>query len=637
MRIAAIFLFGLLMFTPLLASAVTQSATLPVKCPKGGSTGDPQGEKAFSPKQKDELKTYMDTITYCANPCYDVTTTLAVKDDGTVVFTTKSVNNCKDETKIAAEQKPPRGCAKDQKQPQITANVPAVTRTVAFITTNLVAATKIGPKSRCNPEISNVVSSMVGRAETSDLAGYKKDLAALQSFSTEVPPQIVNPQDPSQYEQVLRAYGMTDDAQIKDAIENKPDAVKAIADCAAKSTACTEESFNKATAELKLNSNLKDLSQFKADWEEAQKKEASPETPPTREVAGFEKNQNETGVPTQCGISGLSGLIMRAESSCGRINSNPLSSVQGPYHYLCGTWQRDTAATGFSQYSDCQYRNSVEISTKVVDAVYDQHKQKYGNTCESMGLSWTSCAYGIHVFGEGGFRNMLGAYSANPNASALSLCGSALATNACTNNISIFRNGGTVAGVFGELDRRLTGSSVIPSVATYGSPFGVFGNTNTYTPLGGSPFAQVNPFTGYVSTGNPVSTGSPVSTGGVVSTGGPVSTGGTVSTGGVTSGGTALTGTTPAPIPATPVASLIVQPRTILQGDPLTVSWASVGMRLDAPCIVQVATSSNDLFAQGNEGSKTVRFSQVGTYTFTLKCNAVNGLQIQQATSVRIQ
>ncbi len=90
------------------------------------------------------------------------------------------------------------------------------------------------------------------------------------------------------------------------------------------------------------------------------------------------------------------------------------------------------------------------------------------------------------------------------------------------------------------------------------------------------------------------------------------------------------------------VASIIAEPREVMRGNPITVSWSSVGTSQSAPCEVflQSGTGTSSI-ARGNEGSERVPTSAAtGTlmWGFTLQCTALSGTRlIQQATSVSIK
>lgn len=95
----------------------------------------------------------------------------------------------------------------------------------------------------------------------------------------------------------------------------------------------------------------------------------------------------------------------------------------------------------------------------------------------------------------------------------------------------------------------------------------------------------------------------------------------------------------PAPNPpAAPqaVATIVVQPKSVVRGNPITVSWTSVGMNAAGSCEVRLGGS---VIAQGSGGSKIVPTgpaTPVGTMTFTLKCIALSGQQVEQSASTTI-
>ena len=82
-------------------------------------------------------------------------------------------------------------------------------------------------------------------------------------------------------------------------------------------------------------------------------------------------------------------------------------------------------------------------------------------------------------------------------------------------------------------------------------------------------------------------------------------------------------------------ALIIAQPKSVRHGDPILVSWTSVGM--DPQTLCQV-TAGGSVVAQKNSGSQLIptTLSQVGTLTFTLSCTTRAGAQIQQSTTVNV-
>lgn len=155
---------------------------------------------------------------------------------------------------------------------------------------------------------------------------------------------------------------------------------------------------------------------------------------------------------------------------------------------------------------------------------------------------------------------------------------------------------------------------------------------------GGSPFAQVNPTYGlYTTTGTigyPTSYGSPMA--GYT----PVMNPTTISSGAVPPTGVTPTQTAPVaqtPPPPPPAASIITQPKDPLKGDPITISWSTVGMKTDALCQVTVG---GGFFAQGNEGTRVFQTKTLNASTtvlFELKCTSLSGQVVQKQASVLLK
>ncbi|MBP9757462.1 MAG: hypothetical protein KBD06_02590, partial [Candidatus Pacebacteria bacterium] len=315
---------------------------------------------------------------------------------------------------------------------------------------------------------------------------------------------------------------------------------------------------------------------------------------------------------------------------------------QGPYHFLCGTWTAYANSTGNGQYAYCAYRNDPAISRQVMNAKMTQFGDQYGAQCTQSGLSLTSCQYAIHVFGETGFKRLFSAYQIDPNASAASLRGGALTRDAYDNNSSIFNNGGTVAGVFGELDKRLGGNSTrIAGIQSISSPITGFTGGGGAITSGGSPFSGASLFnwSGYSSSATGYSTPTGYST----------NSGGGISSffSGLFSGMTSVRNTAPTtqnqvqyPMQAQTqaVVSIIAQPQTAYVGTHVVVSWSSVGMRLDRPCVTRmVSSSSTSTIANLNEGSTVVTTTEKGIVRFVISCNALSGQAVTQTATLNVR
>ena len=244
--------------------------------------------------------------------------------------------------------------------------------------------------------------------------------------------------------------------------------------------------------------------------------------------------------------------------------------------------------------------------------------------------------------------------------------------------LSAYNGGGYAAAVYGS--KALNNTYLLQNgnasgywQAAYSAATEAVTNGPTITnltqnlPVGGqysaSPFGNVNPFGGYSNNRSAGTYQSPFSNTLPVgysqsSYGG--SYGGGVSSGGGTSypqqqqqpqqpisqtilqqGNVQADGGVPQALQA--VASIIAQPREVARGNPVIVSWSSVGTNPSAPCEVFLRSGTGtSSIARGNEGSQKVPTSGAATvpivWGFTLQCTALSGMQlIQQATSVSIK
>lgn len=87
--------------------------------------------------------------------------------------------------------------------------------------------------------------------------------------------------------------------------------------------------------------------------------------------------------------------------------------------------------------------------------------------------------------------------------------------------------------------------------------------------------------------------------------------------------------------PANPQALLIAQPASVKRGNPVLLSWSSVGMSSQTPC--QISENGQSL-AQKNTGSYVVQTASlpIGTLGFVLSCTTAAGLQVQQSAFVSV-
>ena len=610
------------------------------------SSANPSASKSFTLfSAATDVRDFLQKAVVCPTACYNETVTLNVSVTGIDAKIVAKSQCGKDTPTVEAAQKYGLGCTQGkQKSPTVTIYITGLTEKI------------IGPKSRCD---TTTLTQAITSLSQKDFPGALAQMENVLGPSFEAP-TISNPQDPSQYSNVLRAFDSTlTDAQIADAIQNKPDDVKIIAACAANDgETCTPENVTQAARNIGLNLNpdvTGQIAQMKAEFDSKQPSETDNTVDLSAKTTntGFDQQdprRKDDTPQTQCGIAGAAGFFAAIESGCGRNTYSATTNVIGPYQFLCGTWANNTARTGNGQYSDCRYAADPDVSTRVMNDVVDQiYKPQYGQRIQELGIKELPGLYMPHLLGENGANKFFSAYQQyGGNMSADQLRG-ILGNAAIDNNRSLFYEGSTprtLDGVLAKVNSRMTGQTYTGGLATAGSPFGGFNGYYSGSPVG---YGYTSPFSlgyGYGSSyPGPVSTGAPVSTGGQVSTGGTIST----QSSGLTdaqqlaqmANGTDGGGGTPArpATPVPPVATLIAQPKSVFKGNPVTVSWSSVGMRTDQPCIVLVQSGATPArLAQGNEGSKTIAATPAGTLTFTLQCSAVlRGQPVTKTVSVIVQ
>ena len=267
-RLCVVSIFSL----PFVAFALAQDPPLiPSLCPKGSSTGDPQGTVKFTAGGASDIRAYLKKVIACPSACFNERITLAiVSENGKngLSFKTVTSNQCADRTKTAAEQNPPRGCAKDQSQPKVTIDVPAIV--VPFIGTVLLKAQTIGPKSRCSAEaITTAADSVFDKLETEEMdtiRSAQNELDTLKRLSAEAPPVVSVSQGTEQYAQIIRGFnsGLTDE-EIAQKLSTNPEGAKAIAACVDGTGTCDTAAFKSAAADFKISTELKDIETLKAE------------------------------------------------------------------------------------------------------------------------------------------------------------------------------------------------------------------------------------------------------------------------------------------------------------------------------------------------------------------------------------
>lgn len=339
--------------------------------------------------------------------------------------------------------------------------------------------------------------------------------------------------------------------------------------------------------------------------------------------------------PTQCGIPGVAGLMMRSESGCGKVTRTARSDARGPYGFLCPSWNSFAQTTGYGQYScqcsgwsyvgECSFADDVQLGAAIVNARYDMYRTQYGDTCAAINQRWETCAYAMHFAGETGFRNLVAAYQANPNQQLdpATVSRIFMTSGAYSANREVFERSGTVGGLFTYMEARLRGDSI---TSTYYTATGVttntgyslnpnYGNlfTNTsgpapsQTPVVMSPFANASLFSGLLTA--------------------------------VPQQGVQQTVQQPmaqqvAPQPKAQV-SLSADPHIGKAGDPFTFTWMSRAINTQIGCTLALPGSSTVPVAPSGKQTVTIRNPQIYTLIFT--CRGLDGTPAVAQDTVFVQ
>lgn len=85
------------------------------------------------------------------------------------------------------------------------------------------------------------------------------------------------------------------------------------------------------------------------------------------------------------------------------------------------------------------------------------------------------------------------------------------------------------------------------------------------------------------------------------------------------------------------MASIIVQESEVRRGNPVQVSWTSVGMSADKPCVVR---AGSQIIAEKNQGTSVVPTTQatrIGSLVFYLTCATPSGAAYQRTAAVMVR
>ena len=631
------------------------------------SSANPSGTKTFasgSGTSAASVKSYLQNVIYCPTACYDENIRITIPSaHDSIVFTVTATNKCKDASAQNSQQDN-RGCAKGQIQPQITFNVPEISHWLAGV---LVKAQQLGPKSRCNAGISDLVNSAFDKISAGNDAGdanlvksAQNDLNAFNALPTQAPPMENAWTDALM--RALTGLGISEpDAKtiaqsavtagdlIKALQSNDPDTISDALKNAAK------------TAGITLNSNLLDDIAHLTP-EQAAAKVAALAGIDTGQLgglaAGFDPPLGQTAPPggvwsdmyksieSQYGMDTFApgGLAMFGKiESGGDPNAISPTGAAGMFQYTGSTWDLwsskwNQAVNGISSPLPRNLRFDPKVSSEVTAYYMASNWQQHGGLIQQSGMDTNAALYAIHNLGDSGGPGFIQAFAQNPNLPVSAV----VRPEQIRYNPVIYGNGNiSLAQAQANMLAGMTGSTNFSgrSRAPYNGYMG--GGTSNYSPYAmGSPYSYAYGNDPFASAYSGYALARPVSIGSPMTIGVPGSSSGS-SQGGQSFApqdqGFSGSGSMQSSVPQ-PAATIIAQPASVAKGASVQVSWSSVGMRPDQPC--QVFANEVFLFAVGNEGTKfasTTTATSGQHWTFTLKCTAFSGAAIQQAAIVDIR
>ena len=324
--------------------------------------------------------------------------------------------------------------------------------------------------------------------------------------------------------------------------------------------------------------------------------------------------------------SGILAKVANVESGGNPNAGSNSSSAYGMFQWTLNSWYGITKQV-YGQALNSEQRANPVTSAKMTAVALRQALTTNANVMQQAKIDTTLGLYMCHFLGSGGCSKFFQLYMQNPGADA-----SSLFPREAASNRTVF-NGRTLTGVLNFFAQRLKVAGVSVNVAgNFSDANGVsmaYSNAdvspNNFMPKNFVPPTQ-DPYRTYQTsyTSPPSQTLQTPSRLPLpqISSQQPAQT----TTGAGTSYNAALQSS----------ALIIAQPKSVRHGDPILVSWTSVGM--DPQTLCQV-TAGGSVVAQKNSGSQLIptTLSQVGTLTFTLSCTTRAGAQIQQSTPVAVQ
>jgi len=345
--------------------------------------------------------------------------------------------------------------------------------------------------------------------------------------------------------------------------------------------------------------------------------------------------------------AGILAKVANIESG-GNPNAGSPNAAYGLFQWQPASWYAASAALYRTGPLDLSKRSDPVTSAKVTAFALADARSKTGNLIQQANIDMTLGLYMSHFLGIGGATKFLQAYIQNPSAPAASLfpreaaanqsvfgsrtLGQVLAATAQKLQVSSasinisgnFADGNGVSLAYSDADVAakdfMPKGFVPPPDTSHTYP-------TTYTPL---PNPSLQTPSSQLATPQLTSALAKIAGAGLT---------GQAAAGSATAqnaGGTQVPAVgQSSSVTGSSVAFLMVQPQQVSLGNPVVVSWSSVGMSTQTPCQI---SGNGQSFAQTNTGSQIIPTASLapGTFTFTLSCTAQGGAQVQQSASVTV-
>src|SRR3990167_5348417 len=569
------------------------------------STSQPKIVEVPFSTSPDEANKIFKRISDCPSACYDLNSSLTVKGlmAPVLIVTTSASDLCKPENKEnpAAEG---RGCPPTQK------NEPRIT--IAVEENKLAGLKKqtIGPKSRCDDELLELVDSAFGKMKDHDTAGLSEDLKKLEELK-KAPERTDVPLDGNQtlVDALTPTIGRENAEQV---VKENQSLATQLNEAIKKGDVAEAERISK---ELKLNTDLtNDVVRLAASNEGISKDIVGT----SGDLAVRPMNTFGTGI-NPADLDRAKQAIAGIESG-GQYDAVGPKTKSGDHAYgkyqIMGrnipSWTREALGQALTPQ---QFVSSPEAQESVFEYKFSQYVQKYGGY-ENAAKVWFG---GTGALRNAGASDILGTtvgrYAQLFNMSfnnAIPFAGTASVHRQGTSpfaNMSPFFNSAIPVGA---TTQGTLGSSITQFFSSlFNRPSSnVSSNGQTTLPVnqGTGQYPQEQPSSPIYPTQVQPSQQSPLQA--LRRALLPIGTGTQIS----------------AP-PVQAVANMIAEPAQIVRGKSFVVSWSSVGMSVSAQCnmLLQKGTTTPSVIAQGNEGSKTIMTNptvESGTWKLTLQCTA---------------